>query len=435
MPTVLPASFTRQRRKIVLATTAMALTLLGPIGCDRNAAKPPPPKPPEVFTSEPVIKEVTDYEEFVGQTTAAQTVEIRARVNGYLEKINFKDGDEVRENTVLFEIDPRQYDADLARTEASLAQAEAHAKRLSADYARAASLKGREVLSRQEYDQVTGDYSEANAAVGMAKAARALAKLNESYTKVTAPISGRLSRRMVDRGNLIKADETMLTTIVSLDPIYVYFDVDERTLLRLRRLLAEGKIKSRSEANRILIYAGLADEFAGDPPEQAFPHEGNINFSENRLEQSTGTLRIRAEIPNPEPRVLSPGIFMRVKLPIGTPHQALLVPEQALGTDQGNKFLYVVTDGKIPIKDPKTGKDTGKFRAGKVVEYRKVRVGSLHFGLRVVESNLKPGEKFVLTGLQRVRPGAEVDPKPSATPPPTVPGDVKPAAIRLPTGG
>ena len=273
-------------------------------------------------------------------------MEIRARVNGYLDKINFKDGEEVKEGFVLFDIDPRQYDAELARTEASLAQAEAHAKRLTADYTRAVSLKGREVLSRQEYDQVTGDYTEANSAVGIAKAARDLAKLNQSYTKVTSPISGRLSRRMVDRGNLIKADETMLTTIVSLDPIYVYFDVDERTLLKIRRLVAEGKIKfAAPEANKNRRSTpGLADETTGEPPEQAYPHEGFINFSENRLEQSTGTLRVRAEIPNPEPRVLSPGFFMRVKLPIGTPHYGLLVPEQeeALGHGPGEQ---------VPVRD------------------------------------------------------------------------------------
>jgi RND family efflux transporter MFP subunit len=240
---------------------------------------------------------------------------------------------------------------------------------------------------------------------------------------------------MVDRGNLIKADETMLTTIVSLDPIYVYFDIDERTLLKLRRLLVEGKINSRSEA-KVPIFAGLADELVGDPPEQDYPHEGFINFSENRLEQSTGTLRVRGEIPNPVPRILSPGLFMRAKLPIGTPHQALLIPEQALGTDQGNKYLYVVKDGEVPVKDPKTGKDTGKKRKAKIVEYRKVRVGSLHMGLRVVDpANLKPGETFILTGLQRVRPGIEVDPKPSPTPPPTVAGESKPAVIRPPAGG
>ena len=315
----------------------------------------PPPKPPVVMIAEPVVREVTDYEEgLVGQTAAVQMVEVRARVNGYLEKVNFKDGDEVKEGAVLFEIDPRPYDAEVARTEAAVGLSEAHYKRLEADLKRARSLVARQAIGREEFDKIVGDYAEAGASVGIAKANRDLAKLNQEFAKVTAPISGRLSRRMVDPGNLVQADETILTTIVSLDPMYVYFDVDERTLLRIRRLIAEGKIKSRTQAE-IPIFAALADE-------EGFPHKGIIDFSENRVDPNTGTLRVRAVIANPAPRVFSPGLFMRVRLPVGNPHKSLLVAEQALGTDQGRKFLYVVKPGK-----DKDGKDVPN-----VAEYRPV---------------------------------------------------------------
>lgn len=390
-------AFGRRLRGVCLAALGIAVSVAASSGCAKTEAKPPPPKPPAVVTDVPIESEVSDYEYFVGQTMARKSVEVRARVNGYLDKLNFNDGDEVKEGDLLFEIDSRQYDADLARTEAALAQAEAHARRLEADYQRARNLKGREVLSQSEYDVVAGDYTEAKAAVGIAKANRDLARLNKSFTKVDAPIEGRLSRRMVDPGNLVKADETLLTNIVTLDPVYVYFDIDERTLLRLRRLVAEGKIKSRAEAE-LHIDVALADE-------EGFPRQGTVDFSDNKVDQMTGTLRVRAAVPNPKPRVLSPGMFMRVRLPVGKPHRAILVPEQAVGTDQGRKFLYVVKPGK-----DKTGKPAD------IVEYRPITVGSQQEVMigtrleqrRVVEQGIAPGERVVVSGLQRVRPGIAV---------------------------
>ena len=350
-------------------------------------------------------------------------VEVRARVNGYLEKVNFKDGDEVKEGAVLFEIDPRPYEAEVARTEAAVGQSEAHYKRLEADLKRARSLVARQAIGREEFDKIVGDYAEAGASVGIAKANRDLAKLNLGFTKVTAPISGRLSRRMVDPGNLVKADETILTSIVSLDPMYVYFDVDERTLLRFRRLIAEGKIKSRTQAE-IPIFAALADE-------EGFPHKGIIDFSENRVDPNTGTLRVRAVIANPAPRVLSPGLFMRVRLPVGTPHKALLVAEQALGTDQGRKFLYVV----------KPGKDKDGKAVPNAAEYRPVNVGALHDGLRVVDRGPRarreghrqrpparpPGD--------RGRPQADDDAGPGLAPARAVAEEAKPGPAKAPTSG
>ena len=365
-----------------LSLLALATAAIGGCNEDKPAAKKV--APPVVTVTQPVEKEITEHEDFTGRTDAVFTVDVRARVTGYLEKVLFKDGDEVKEGDVLFEIDPRQYQADLARNEATVTQAEAHFKRLEADYERAVKLYARGGIGREEYDRITGDRSEAEAAVGIAKAARDMAKLNVQWTKVIAPISGRLSRRMVDPGNLVKADDTIMTNIVSQDTMYVYFDVDERTLLRIRRLIGEGKIKSRQEAE-VPIFVELADE-------SGYPHRGTIDFSDNKIDASTGTLRVRGTLQNPKPRMLSPGLFVRVQLPVGTPHKALMIPEQALGTDQGRKFLYVVDDKK------------------KVV-YRSVKVGALENGYRVVVDGLKPGERVVLNGVQRVKPGIEVNPK------------------------
>lgn len=359
--------------------------LVGVSGCASKKPVAAKTDPPVVRVRHPIEAEVTDYEDFTGRTDAVFTVEVRARVTGYLDKAVFKDGDEVKEGDLLFEIDPRPYKAELDRAEATLAQSEAHLKRLEADYRRASNLFTRGNVSREEFDKVAGDKNEAEAAVGIAQATFERAKLDVLFTKITAPIAGRLSRRLVDPGNLVKADETPLTTIVSLDPMYVYFDIDERTLLRLRRLVREGKIPSRQN-QEIPIQAALADE-------TDYPHDGLINFSENKVDPGTGTLRVRATIANPKPYVLSPGLFVRVRLPVGKPHRSVLVVEKALGTEQGQKYVYVVRkDNKVTRRDVKVGKLDGQ--------------------MRVIEEGLSVDEWVVTEGLQRVRPDALVNPVP-----------------------
>lgn len=376
---------------------ALGLAILAAPGCSRKARSSGPSKLPEVLVALPVAKEVQDYEEFTGRTDTYRSIDMRARVTGYLDKVLFKEGADVKEGETLFEIDKRIYAADLARAEANLAQGEAHASRLAADLRRATELLPTKAIGREEFDKISGDRDEALAAVKVARAQRDAAKLNVDFCSVTSPLAGRISRQNIDPGNLVKADDTILTTIVSLDPVYVYYDVDERTLLRFRRLIREGKIKSSREAT-IPIELGLADE-------ESFPHPGTINFVENRVDPQTGTLRVRAVVPNPD-RLISSGQFARVRLPVGGPHKALLVAERALGTDQGQKFLYVVND-----KDE--------------VEYRKVRIGTPQGALRVVEDGLQPGDRVVVTGLQRVRPGAKVEPVPVDMP-------TKPGRIEMP---
>jgi multidrug efflux system membrane fusion protein len=403
------------RRTGRAASLAIAASLLGSFGCSRAKPNVVPPNPPTVIVATPVTREVTDVEDFVGQTAAEFTVEVRARVTGYLVKLNFIDGTEVAKDSVLFEIDPRSYETELARTEALLVQNEAHTKRLELDYRRAKTLRGREVMPQEEYDKMEGDLAESKAMISSAKAARDFARLSVNFTKVTAPISGLISRRMVDKGNLVKADDTLLTTIVSLDPMYVYFDIDERTLIRLRRLVNEGKVERRGR-DGVPILGSLADE-------EDFPHEGVINFSENRLDMATGTLRVRAIMDNHLPkngkgtRVLSPGMFMKVRLPVGVPRMATLVPEESIGTDQGAKYVYAVEEKVDKEKKPEAkGSKVEAANPKKVKQYavvqRPVKIGNLYFrNLREILSGVGPNDRVITMGLQRVRDGVVVTPQ------------------------
>jgi RND family efflux transporter MFP subunit len=338
---------------------------------------------PEVEVSKPVEDTVTDYEEFPGELRPVDSVEVRARVTGYLVKMNFKEGAQVQKGDVLFEIDPRPYEADLARAEGNITVSEGHLKRLESDYRRARELLSRGSIGQEEFDRISGDRTEAVGAVQVAKANRDMAKLNLSWTKVTAFQSGRIGRRMIDPGNLVKADETPLTTIVSLEPMYAYFDVDERTTLELQRLIREGKMKwSLDEGLRVSL--GLANE-------KGFSREGRINFADNRVEPDTGTWTLRGRFDNYD-HALTPGMFVRIHLPVGEPYKALLVAEEALGTDQGQKFVYVV------------GKDNK-------VDYREVKVGRQHGKLRAITGKLSAGEWVVVKGLQRVQKNMPVQPK------------------------
>ena len=370
------------------------LGLLMAPGCGKPAAKPPESPVPEVLVTRPVVEDVTDFEEFIGHTEAIFTVEVRARVTGYLDKVNFNDGDEVEKGTLLFEIDSRPYKAELDRAEATLRQGEARLTRLAADYRRAETLFKKNAIGQEEFDRIGGDFAEGKAAIGVATAALDLAKLDLDFTRVTAPIGGRLSRRMVDPGNLVKADETPLTSIVSLDPMHVYFDIDERTLLKIRRLIAQGLIKPRTEVE-VPVLVGLSDE-------AEFPHRGVINFSDNKVDSSTGTLRIRGIIDNKKPRIFSPGLYVRIRLPIGNPHKSILISEQAIGSQMTKKFVYVVR--KSMVEDKKT-----KVKALKDVAFEQpIEIGSQIRGLRVVNKGLKEGDVVVVGGLQRIRDRAEV---------------------------
>ena len=284
---------------------------------------------------------------------AVKTVDVRARVQGYLEKVLFKEGMEVKEGEPLFIIDPRIYKAEYDRALANLAQAKAHLTRTDGRLERAKELLPEQAIAQSDYDLAKGDRDEAVGLVEVAEAALHTTKLNLDWTVVTAPISGRISNQRVDPGNLVLADNTLLTTIVSLDPVYVYFDVDERTSLGIRRQISAGKVKSARESEGKVSLA-LADEGPN------FIHAGTIDFIDNAVDPMTGTLRLRGVFPNPQ-RIILPGNYAKVRTQVGDPHEAIMVAEKALGSDQGERFLYVVKEeerqgeSRIPRRIPARG--------------------------------------------------------------------------------
>jgi RND family efflux transporter MFP subunit len=367
-----------------------ALLLVALVGCSRNRPTGQEQAPPTVTVSYPIQEEITDYADYPGRTAAVDFVQVRARVGGYLEKVNFKDGQEVKERDILLEIDPRPYQFALNQAEAQVTLQEANVKYQEAVYQRNLRLyNAGQAVAQEELQQSLAQRDTARASLNAAQAAVKTAQLNLEFTKVRAPISGRISRTLVTTGNLVVADQTLLTTIVSLDPIYAYFDVDEPTVLRIQKLIREGKFKSaREKGVHVPVHLGLATE-------KGYPHEGFVDFINNQVSTSTGTLQVRAVFPNPKPavgdRVLSPGLFVRIRVSIGQPYQAVLINQVALGTDQNLKFVYVVNDENQ-------------------VERRDVQLGPRRGSLQVILEGLKPDEGVIVSGLQRVRPRMAVTP-------------------------
>jgi RND family efflux transporter MFP subunit len=370
-----------------LATFALLLGLaLGLAGCAR-APMDGPAAPVPVMVSYPVGREVTDYAAFTARTAAVDSVEVRAHVWGYLDKVRFKEGAMVKKGDVLFELDPRPYEALLKQAKAKVAQDEAQLAFDEAEYQRNLRLVGTGAVSRTDLDKTAAARGVDRANIEADKAVVAARQLDLEYTKVTAPVSGRVSRYVVTVGNLIQSGDqgggTLLTTIVSVDPMYAYFDVDEHTVLRVRQLVREGKADSPREGP-VPVWLGLANE-------EGYPHQGTIDFVDNQVNPKTGTMRLRGVFPNKE-QVLAPGFFGRVRALIGRPHKALLVSDRALDTDQGQKIVYVVNDKDVVVARP-------------------VRLGALHNGLREIVDGLKPGERVIVNGLQQVRPGVTVEPQ------------------------
>jgi RND family efflux transporter MFP subunit len=367
-------------------------------GCEATTPELAPTEAPVVTVSQPIEKEITDYDQYTGRLEAKETVEVRARVRGELVGIHFKDGDIVEEGAPLFDIDPRVYKAALDGAEAKKANAEASLQLANSEYDRTNELVRRKAASAFDLAVWLSKKGVAIAEVSQAVADIDRAKLDMEWTKIKAPITGRISRAQVTKGNLVNAGggETLLTTIVSVDPIYVYFDVDEQSL----KLYRERRAKEVGEADKdkppvIPVYLGLIGD--GDH----FPREGLIDFAENKINPATGTIRVRGVFPNKDGQ-LTPGQFARVRLPVGEKYKGLLVTDQAIGIDQGQKYLLIVND---------------KNKA----EYRPVTPGRLDGDLRIFPpgAGLKPGEWVIVNGVQRVRPGIEV--RPEHVPMPTRP--------------
>ena len=381
----LPPIMNRFRGVPIAAVVILGLSSVL-VGCARAPAEATASAPLPVIVSHAVERDVTDYADFTARTAAVDSVEMRARVWGYLEKVNFKEGDVVEKGDVLFEIDPRIYRAALDQAKAEVERQKAQRDLDEIEFRRSAALLRRNAVSRAELDQAVARRGVSRAGLAAAEARVEQAELDLGYTKVTAPVSGRASRYVVTVGNLIQAGDqgggTLLTTIVSVDPMYAYFDVDEHTALRVRQLVREGKADSPRDGG-FPVSLGLASE-------EGHPHQGTVNFVDNQVNPKTGTIRLRGVFPNKD-KVLLPGLFARVRTPIGRPHRALLVSERALDTDQGQKILYVVNDKNE-------------------VAIRPVRLGALHNGLREIADGLKQGERVVVEGMQHVRPGVTVEP-------------------------
>ncbi len=368
-------------RRAAAAVPALCLVVSG-LGCTKGNEYVAPP-PPQVTVSRPVQKTVTDYAEFNGVLEAAEFVEIRARVEGTLESIHFKPGARVKEGELLFVIDPKPFQAkldeagaELQRRLAELEQAKATLKRKELAY-RASAVSEVEVI------QATADRDVAKAAVEAARAAIRTAELNLSYTRIHAPIDGRIGLNLVDEGNLVGAGErTILATIVRDDPIHAYFSLNERDLLNYRRRPRNAESPANGDGD-VPIFLGLSTQ-----PD--YPYEGRIDFLDNRVDPSTGTIKVRGTFSNSR-QALWAGLFARIRVPVGTLEGALLVPESAVGTDQRGDYLLVVNDRNM-------------------VEYRAVKTGPIVDGFQVIDEGLSPGDRVVVNGLQRARPGIPVNP-------------------------
>jgi len=347
--------------------------------------------PPAVSVSHPLFREVVDYDDYEGRIAAPEIVEVRARVRGHLTKVNFQDGQLIKKGDPMFEIDARPYQASLDAAQAKQAAAEAALELAKKEYNRSASLARTGASSREELEVWMAKQSVAAADRQKALADVEQARLDLDFTKIAAPIDGKASRTQVTEGNLVNSTgETVLTTITSVDPMYVYFDVDERALLRYREQFRKGKPATASVKDlKIPMTVGLEGE-------KGFPHAGVIDFGDNRVNPSTGTIQIRGVLPNPD-RILDAGMRARVRVPVSDPNKSLMVTERAIGTDQGRKFVYIVNNENV-------------------AERRDVDLGRLSDGLQVIQGGVKPEDWVVVNGIQRVRDGAKVERRPVPMP-------------------
>lgn len=382
-------------------------------GCNHQASRPAPTSP-AVTVAYPIHRTVTDFREYTGQTAAVETVNVQAQVTGYLQKISFKEGDEVPKGTVIYTIDPAQYQAAYNQTVAQVKLQQATLQYNRAVYQRDIELgSGATAPETTQHDLAAMNTSRAQ--VEAAQAAAAQAKLNLGWTEVRAPITGQIGRTLITPGNLVVANLTVLTNIVSQDPMYVYFDVDEPTAEAVQQLIREGKFKSYREGYQVPVFIGMANE-------TGYPHEGYVNFVNNQVTSTTATLTIRAIFENPRPKVgprlLSPGMFVNVRLAVSPPYSALLVDQDVIGTDQTLKYVYVVDSQNR-------------------VARRTVELGAQHGELMVVTRGLEPTDRVLINGLLQVRPGMTVQPTLAPMPEPRGGANVQapPAVSSMPAGG
>jgi len=367
-----------------LAPAALLVALLA--GCHRQSAPPPAPPPPQVTVATVEQRELVEWNEFTGRSEAIEMVEVRPRVSGHLQEVRFQSGQLVKKGDVLFVIDPRWHQALFDQRQAEFQQAKVRLENAEREAGRTAMLLERKAISTEDSEARQSRSSEAKAGLLAAEAARNTAKLDLAYTELRSPIDGRVSRALVTTGNYVSGVAgvtTLLTTIVSVDPMYVYADVDENSLLKFNALVKDGKV-ARNGDGKVPVELQLADE-AG------FPHRGRIESFDNRVDAQTGSILLRAVFPNADGRIV-PGLFARIRVPGSEKHSVLLVDEKAIGTDQAQKFVMALTSTNT-------------------AEYRPVKLGPAIENKRIIRSGVQPGDRIVVNGLQRIRPGMPVTPQ------------------------
>lgn len=375
---------------VTFVALAISVLLLSGCGDEQAEANAPAPPPPQVTVANPVVKPIREDDEFVGRFDAVSEVELRARVGGYLENISFEDGQIVQEGALLFTIDPRPFETTLGQAQAELDSARAEESFTRRELARAEQLVTRGNISRQVVDERREGFLSAQARVAAAEAALERARLDLEYTQIRAPITGRIDRNYVSEGNLVEANDTVLTTIVSTDPVYFYFDIDERSFLAYARDARARGANLQEGSGGLAVVVRLADS-------REQPFEGRLDFSENRLDPDSGTMRVRAVVPNPD-LVLQPGLFGRVNVPGSLPYEGILLPDEAIASDQNRRVVYVVNEeGRVSTKE--------------------IRPGPRIDGYRVIREGLTGEETIVVNGLLRVRPGITVAPQMVELPP------------------
>ncbi|TAK62405.1 MAG: efflux RND transporter periplasmic adaptor subunit [Methylobacter sp.] len=364
-------------------------TLMVIAGCgnhDKSGSQPGHGQLPTVKIAQPLSQQVTEWDEYTGRIEAVNSVDVRARVSGYLEKVNFKAGDKVHKGDLLFQIDPKPFAAQLNYAEAELERAKSRHELAKNDLSRAERLFRAKAISEEEHDSRSKGLREAVAAVQSAQANVNTARLNLEYTQIRSPIDGRIGRELITAGNVVNGgggDATLLTFIVSTDPVYIYVDADERSVLKYRRQAQKDGRGSLGD-EQTPVELAVADEVS-------FPHQGHLDYISPREDAATGTLTLRGVFANPD-ELLSPGFFARMRVRGSAPYPAILIPDRAIGTDQAQRFVWVVNQENQ-------------------VEYRKVELGA-HIGQsRVITQGLKPEDWIVIEGIQKLRPGIKVSPE------------------------
>jgi multidrug efflux system membrane fusion protein len=365
------------------------LVLLAASGCRKASAPSQPPLPVNVVTA--IEKEVREWDEFTGRLEAVEFVEIRPRVSGYITEIHFEAGAIIKKGDLLYVIDPRPYQADFDRASAEFDRTQAELKLAQIELDRAKELRAKNTISASEFDQKAATYQGSSAAARAAEAAKNSAALSLEFTQIKSPIDGRVSDARITLGNLVQpgaGSESVLTTVVSVDPIYARVDADENAVLKYVKLSEEGKRVS-ARTQKIPAFVELGNE-------TDFPHEGYIDFVENRLDPGTGTVRARVVLKNWNPAFITPGFFVRVRIAGATPYRAALIDDKVISSQQGVKYVFVV-------------------KPDSTVERRNLETGTIFEGKRIVKSGLKDGEKVISTRLQLVQPGMQIKPVPEQT--------------------